>query len=73
MRFVALLAGAATLAAVVASPTTGTATVKKRKSSFLFTGVNESGAEFGNTAIPGQLGKDYIWPVHSAIDVGTFH
>jgi endoglucanase len=25
-------------------------------------GVNEAGAEFGNLAIPGQLGKDYTWP-----------
>lgn len=32
-------------------------------------GVNESGAEFGNTAIPGQLGKDYTWPNNSAIDI----
>lgn len=69
MRFVDLLVGATAVAAVVAAPATGTP--RKRKSSFEFTGVNESGAEFGNTAIPGQLGKDYIWPVHSTIDVGT--
>ena len=39
---------------------------KKRVSKFQWFGVNESGAEFGNTAIPGQLGKDYIWPVEYA-------
>jgi endoglucanase len=31
-------------------------------------GVNESGAEFGNTAIPGLLGKDYTWPNTTAIE-----
>jgi len=30
-------------------------------------GVNESGAEFGNAALPGQLGKDYTWPVKQVI------
>jgi hypothetical protein len=32
------------------------------------TQVNESGAEFGNANIPGQLGKDYTWPSPSSID-----
>jgi endoglucanase len=36
---------------------------------FQWFGVNESGAEFGNTAIPGELGKDYTWPNTSAIEV----
>lgn len=40
----------------------------KRKSSFEWAGINESGAEFGNTAIPGQLNKDYTWPAKSTID-----
>jgi len=30
--------------------------------------VNESSAEFGNTAIPGVLGTDYTWPSPSSID-----
>jgi endoglucanase len=32
-------------------------------------GVNESGAEFGSTNIPGTLGTDYIWPNTSAIQI----
>jgi len=36
---------------------------------FQWFGVNESGAEFGNTAIPGELGKDYTWPNTSAIEI----
>jgi endoglucanase len=35
---------------------------------FTYFGVNESGAEFGNTAWPGQLGKDYTWPADSSFD-----
>ena len=37
-------------------------------SKFSLFGVSESGAEFGNTAIPGVLGKDYTWPSPSSID-----
>jgi endoglucanase len=36
---------------------------------FQWFGVNESGAEFGNTAIPGELGKDYTWPNTSSIEI----
>jgi endoglucanase len=36
---------------------------------FQWFGVNESGAEFGNTAIPGELGKDYTGPNTSAIEI----
>ncbi|KAK6955403.1 hypothetical protein Daesc_003040 [Daldinia eschscholtzii] len=62
MRFVDLLIAAATVSAVaVPTPT------KKRAGTFQFTGVSESGAEFGNQAIPGRLGKDYTWPDHNAI------
>ncbi|ORY64140.1 glycoside hydrolase family 5 protein [Pseudomassariella vexata] len=69
MKFLDLLLGASTVATVLAAPTLEpTPTVRKRKSKFQFTGVNESGAEFGNTALPGQLGKDFTWPAHSAID-----
>lgn len=74
MRFLEFLLGAAavTSSSVLAAPThdAPTPTTKnKRQSKFLFAGVNESGGEFGNTAIPGQLNKDYTWPVHSTIDV----
>lgn len=71
MRFIDLIFGAAAVANVLAAPTSdATPTVKKRKSKFLWSGVNQSGAEFGNAALPGQLGKDYTWPAHSTIDVG---
>ncbi|KAI1368907.1 glycoside hydrolase family 5 protein [Xylaria arbuscula] len=63
MKFVEILTAAATLASVVAAPSS-----KKRASKFQFVGVNESGAEFGNTALPGQLGKDYTWPDQNAIN-----
>ncbi len=72
MRFLELLLGAATITSVLAAPAADgpTATIKqKRKSKFQFVGVNESGAEFGNKNLPGILGKDYTWPVHSTIDV----
>ncbi|KAF8071917.1 endoglucanase [Lyophyllum atratum] len=35
---------------------------------FKYFGVNQSGAEFGNTKIPGVLGTDYTWPATSSID-----
>ncbi|KIJ49152.1 glycoside hydrolase family 5 protein [Sphaerobolus stellatus SS14] len=38
---------------------------------FQYLGVNESGAEFGNTAWPGVLGTDYTWPEPSSIDYFT--
>jgi endoglucanase len=38
------------------------------RTKFKFLGVNESGAEFGNTAWPGVLGTDYTWPSPSSID-----
>ncbi|KAL7624309.1 hypothetical protein AAE478_005869 [Parahypoxylon ruwenzoriense] len=65
MRFVDLLVVATTLSGAVAVP----AKTRKRDGAFQFTGVSESGAEFGNMALPGQLGKDYIWPDHNAISV----
>ncbi|KAG8991282.1 hypothetical protein FRB94_002057 [Tulasnella sp. JGI-2019a] len=48
--------------------TTTTAATPTGTQKFKFFGVNESGAEFGNTAWPGTLGKDYIWPAPSSID-----
>ncbi len=59
MHFGSLLVSAATAALAVAAPT---GDKKKRVKKFQFFGVNESGAEFGNTAIPGRLDKDYTWP-----------
>jgi endoglucanase len=41
---------------------------KRANSGFKFYGVSESGAEFGQTKLPGTLGKDYTWPVTSSID-----
>ncbi|THG99752.1 hypothetical protein EW026_g2669 [Hermanssonia centrifuga] len=57
-------------------PTTASTTASAPSSSvcsgsltkFKFFGVNESGAEFGNTNIPGVLGTDYTWPSPSSID-----
>lgn len=76
MRIIDFLLGAAAVVSVAAAPvnsttsnTTSPCVLQRRKSKFTFTGINESGAEFGNTALPGQLGKDYTWPVHSTIDV----
>lgn len=72
MRFLELLLGAAAVTSVLAAPAQDAATSntkQKRKSKFQFTGVNESGAEFGSGSIPGQLNKDYIWPAKSTIDV----
>lgn len=63
MKLGEIIVAAATVASAVAGP------AKKRASKFQFVGVNESGAEFGNTALPGQLGKDYTWPDQNAINV----
>ncbi|KAL2013241.1 hypothetical protein VTN00DRAFT_766 [Thermoascus crustaceus] len=40
----------------------------KRAKVFEWFGSNESGAEFGNTNLPGVKGKDYTWPDPAAID-----
>ena len=66
MRFGSLLVAASTAVLVVAAPSMEK---KKRVSKFRWFGVNESGAEFGNTAIPGELGKDYTWPVEQVHDI----
>lgn len=50
--------------------TTATANVScSGATKFELFGVNESGAEFGSTTIPGVLGTDYTWPVTTSIDV----
>ncbi|RDW69037.1 glycoside hydrolase family 5 protein [Aspergillus mulundensis] len=41
--------------------------LKKRSSGFTFFGVSESGAEFGESNIPGVWNTDYIFPDTSAI------
>ncbi|EAW06830.1 putative endoglucanase [Aspergillus clavatus NRRL 1] len=56
---------AALLPLVLAAPNT------KRSSGFVWFGANESGAEFGESNLPGILGKDYIWP--SASTIRTLH
>ncbi|KAF7374834.1 Glycoside hydrolase family 5 protein [Mycena sanguinolenta] len=48
------------------APPTSSSCANRTK--FKFFGVNESGAEFGNTVIPGTLGKDYTFPAPSSID-----
>ncbi|KAK7756470.1 hypothetical protein SLS62_001696 [Diatrype stigma] len=67
MRFTDLIVGATAASGVLAAP--GVSKNKKRQGGFDFTGVNQSGAEFGQDTLPGQLGKEYTWPVNSAIDV----
>lgn len=75
MRFLEVLLSAAAVCSVLAAPAqdvatpTTTTTKEKRQSKFKFTGINESGAEFGQGSIPGQLNKDYTWPAKSTIDV----
>ena len=69
MRFGNLFVAASTAVLAVAAPSVEK---KKRFSKFHFFGVNESGAEFGNTAIPGELGKDYTWPVEYACATQLF-
>ncbi|KAF9449521.1 glycoside hydrolase family 5 protein [Macrolepiota fuliginosa MF-IS2] len=41
------------------------------RTKFTYFGVNESGAEFGETKIPGVLGTDYTWPSPTSIDYFT--
>jgi hypothetical protein len=78
MRLFSLLvaAGTATLAlAGPVAPRYGSRpfpdSIAKRNGSrtFRYFGVNEAGAEFASQALPGVLGKDYIWPSRSSIDV----
>ncbi|KAJ5232374.1 hypothetical protein N7468_005330 [Penicillium chermesinum] len=41
----------------------------KRANGLTWVGVSESGAEFGQTNLPGTLGKDYTWPDTTKIQV----
>ena len=73
MKLGDLLLGVAGAATVLAAPAGNSALKAKRAGKFQFTGVNESGAEFGNKNLPGRLGKDYTWPDKGAIDVSLLH
>ncbi|KAI0445530.1 glycoside hydrolase family 5 protein [Xylaria telfairii] len=64
MKFFEILVTAATIAGAAAAPPP----TEKRASRFQFVGVSEAGAEFGGQNLPGQLGKDYIWPDQNAIN-----
>ncbi|KAG9076597.1 hypothetical protein FS749_011588 [Ceratobasidium sp. UAMH 11750] len=48
------------------TPTSGVCSGTRTK--FKYFGVNESCAEFGQTAWPGVLGKDYTWPTQASVD-----
>jgi endoglucanase len=50
-----------------ANPTTST--TKAAATGLRWLGVDESGAEFGQTSIPGTYGKDFIFPATSSLDV----
>jgi endoglucanase len=72
----AVSSSSAAYTSVVASSTSGTTSGTTSSSAasatgtgFQWFGVNESGAEFGATNIPGTLGTDYTWPNTSAIDI----
>lgn len=39
---------------------------------FLWVGVNEAGAEFGEKNLPGTWGKDFTFPEPAAVDVSTW-
>jgi len=64
MRYSAIAVGASMAALAVAAPSM----LQKRVKNFQWFGVNESGAEFGATNLPGVYGTDYTWPVDSSID-----
>jgi endoglucanase len=63
------IATSSTISAPNATSTAALPTSTSPSGIFQWFGVNESGAEFGNTAIPGELGKDYTWPNTSAIEI----
>ncbi|KAE8144583.1 glycoside hydrolase [Aspergillus avenaceus] len=64
MRIGNLVLAASAASLVNAYPTRD---IKKRGSGFTWVGVSESGAEFGQTNLPGTLGTDYTWPDTSKI------
>nr|QDK64600.1 endoglucanase 3 [Ganoderma lucidum] len=50
------------------APSSSSSLCPGTRTKFSYFGVNESGGEFGNTVIPGELGKDYTWPSPSSVD-----
>ncbi|KAL7276380.1 hypothetical protein RUND412_000617 [Rhizina undulata] len=62
------LAAAATTAAAATSTSAYSSNCTGTLTKFTYYGVNEAGAEFGNSNIPGTLGTDYIWPTTDSID-----
>ena len=60
--------GAATTTASSPAPTSGSGGGSNSAGLWWF-GVNLSGAEFGETTIPGTYGKEYYWYNKAAIDV----
>ncbi|KAI9037989.1 putative extracellular endoglucanase/cellulase [Aspergillus affinis] len=64
MRITSLIMAASAAGMVSAYPKRD---MKKRDAGFNWFGVSESGAEFGQTNIPGTLGTDYTWPETSKI------
>ncbi|KAJ6135796.1 hypothetical protein N7512_000956 [Penicillium capsulatum] len=67
-----LAASAASLVCAYPRETEGLSSkrsIAKRTSGFTWFGVSESGAEFGESNIPGTLGADYTWPETSKIQV----
>ena len=63
MRASSILCALSSLGLLAAAPLT------ERASKFRWFGVDESGAEFGSTTLPGVWGKDFTFPVDSTIDV----
>ncbi|KAK1965611.1 cellulase [Colletotrichum sublineola] len=66
MKLSIIAVGAVSVVSVLAAPIDGAK--EKRDGKLEFVGANESGAEFGQNNLPGQLGKDYTWPNKTAID-----
>ncbi|KAI0667907.1 endoglucanase [Trametes maxima] len=60
--------GASAPTSTASAPGATACSSSSARTKFQFFGVNESGAEFGNTVIPGRLGKEYTWPEPSSID-----
>ncbi|KKK16135.1 hypothetical protein P175DRAFT_0516439 [Aspergillus ochraceoroseus IBT 24754] len=56
-----------TLLFALAAGTAAAAPRQKKRATFEFFGVNESGAEFGESHLPGVYGTDYIFPDPSTI------
>lgn len=73
MKFAQIFLAASAATVAFAYPTgrhvDPTADVKKHANGFTWFGVSESGAEFGESNIPGTLGNDYAWPETSQVKI----